>query len=395
MAALTGMRVLDMTQYEAGTSCSQALAWLGADVVKLERPGFGDPGRGAERGDDPRPYFLTWNSNKRSVALDLANPQGHELLLRLLPRYHVFVENYGPGVAEKLDIGYERLREIHPGLIYARIKGFGLTGPYAEYKSFDMIAQAAAGAFSITGEPDGPPMRPGYTLGDSGTGVMMALSITAAYVQQQRTGEGQLIELSMQEAVTYFMRTIIAGYGDSGRAAAPRTGNALATADIYPCSPFGPNDYVYIVTVTPRMWRTLWEVIDRPDLVDDPRFLTADARAEHADELRAAITAWTSERSKVEAMHLLARAGVPASAIMDTSDLYTDPHLQSRDFVRSVTHPAAGPIELLRWPPLMSASDVPIEPAPMLGAHTDAVLREDLGLDERELAALRDAGAIG
>src|SRR5579884_683289 len=207
MAALDGMRVLDMTQYEAGTSCTQVLAWLGAEVVKVEPP-RGDPGRQTAPGSNSvSQYFLNYNSNKQSVVLDLAKPEGRELLLRLVPRFDVFVENYGPGVIEQLNIGYEVMRPLNPGLIYGRIKGFGLSGPYSGYKSYDWVAQAAAATFSVTGTPDGPPMRPAPTIGDSGTGIQMALAITAAYVQKQRTGEGQFIEISMQEAVTMFMRT--------------------------------------------------------------------------------------------------------------------------------------------------------------------------------------------
>jgi formyl-CoA transferase len=209
MPALQGMRVLDMTQYEAGTSCTQALAWLGADVVKVERPGRGDPGRGVGTGVEASEYFVTWNSNKRSVAIDLERPEGRDLLLRMLPHYDVFVENYGPGVIEKLDLDYPVMKAAHPGIIYARIKGFGTFGPYADYKCYDMVAQAAAGALSVTGLPDGPPLRPGPTTGDSGTGVQMALAITAAYVQKLRTGRGQLIELSMHDSMTYYMRTMI------------------------------------------------------------------------------------------------------------------------------------------------------------------------------------------
>ena len=395
MPALDTMRVLDMTQYEAGTSCTQALAWLGADVVKLERPGVGDPGRGVARGTDPRPYFLNWNSNKRSVAIDLARPEGRELFLRLVPRFDVFIENYGPGVIEKLDIGYEALREVHPSLIYARIKGFGLSGPYADFKCYDMVAQAAAGAFSVTGEPDGPPMRPGFTVGDAGTGVIAALAITAAYVQQQRTGEGQLIELSMQEAVTYFMRTIVANGSDWGREAAPRRGNRNGPpTDLYPCKPFGSNDYVYIMVVTTRMWDTLCAALDRPDLAIDPRFITGEDRLEHADELHAEIASWTRERTKYEAMQQLGAAGVPVSATLDTRDLFTDPHLRSRDFIQTVQHPIAGALDLMRWPPRMSASEVPIVAAPLLGQHTDEVLRGELGLGDAELAALAASGAV-
>jgi formyl-CoA transferase len=217
--ALDGLRILDMTQYEAGTSCTQALAWLGADVVKIESPDFGDPGRGVATGTDYSAYFCNWNANKRSVTLDLSKPAGHDLFMRLLPRFDVFIENYGPGVVERLGLEYDTLRAAHPSLIYAQLKGFGSSGPYAGYKSYDMVAQAAAGAFSVTGEPDGPPLLPGPTTGDSGTGVQMGMAILAAYVQRLRTGLGQRIEISMQEAMTYFMRTRIAFGADWGNQA--------------------------------------------------------------------------------------------------------------------------------------------------------------------------------
>ena len=395
MPALDGMQVLDMTQYEAGTSCTQALAWLGADVVKVERPGTGDPGRGVARGTDPRPYFLNWNSNKRSVALNLQHPTGREVFLRLVPEFDVFVENYGPGVMEKLDLDYDVLCKLNPRLIYARIKGFGLSGPYSGYKCYDMVAQAASGAFSVTGDPEGPPMRPGLTVGDAGTGVQMALAITAAYVQQQRTGEGQLIELSMQEAMTYFMRTIVAGGSDWGTKAAPRRGNRGGpVTDLYPCKPFGPNDYVYVMVVTSRMWDALCAAIDRTELLTDPRYATEEAREANRDALFDEIAKWTRERTKHEAMQELGETGVPASAVLDTRDLYHDPHLTTRDFIQEAEHPQAGTLRLMRWPPRMSASEVPIIAAPLLGQHTDEVLHEVLGLTESELPGLRDVGAI-
>ena len=282
MPALDGMRVLDMTQYEAGTSCTQALAWQGADVVKVEPPGVGDPGRGLTTEGRPPQYFLNYNSNKRSIVIDLATERGREILLDLAPRFDVFVENYGPGVVEKLDIGYEALRERHPSIIYARIKGFGLSGPYADFKCFDSVALAAGGAYSINGEPDGPPMRPGASFGDTGTGLQMALAIVSAYVQQQRTGEGQLIELSMQEAVTYFMKTMGREFWGSDRDA-PRVGNGLgAPTNVYPSKGGGSNDYVHICVVTSRMWDTLCAALERPDLATDPRYETAPSRREHA-----------------------------------------------------------------------------------------------------------------
>ena len=349
MPALEQMRVLDMTQYEAGTSCTQALGWLGADIVKVERPGTGDPGRGVARGTDNSPYFLNWNSNKRSIALDLQQAEGRELFLRLVPHYDVFVENYGPGVVEKLDIGYDVLKAVNPSIIYARLKGFGTTGPYASFKSFDPVAQAAGGALSVTGQPGGPPTRPGITVGDAGTGLQLALSITAAFVQKQRTGEGQEIEISMQEAMTFFMRTVVANGSDWGEKAAVRGGNRLGPpTDLYPCAPGGPNDYVYIMVVTSRMWDTLCAAIERVDLISDPRFESGPARREHGDELHAEISKWTSTRTKHEAMMELGEAGVPISAVLDTTDLFTDPHLASRDFIQTVEHPTEGSIKLMR-----------------------------------------------
>lgn len=397
MAALTGMRVLDMTQYEAGTSCTQALAWLGADVVKIEKPGTGDPGRGLQMDlwEDSE-YFINWNSNKRSVTIALEKREGRELLLRMAPHYDVFVENYGPGVIEKLALGYEVMKSVKPGIIYGRIKGFGLSGPYANYKSFDVVAQAASGALSITGLAEGPPMRPGPTLGDVGTGIQLALAITAAYVQKLRTGEGQLIEISMQEAMTYFMRTTIAMGSKWGTRAAERRGNGTnPIINLYPCKPFGPNDYVFIMAVTDRMWERLCGVIGRGDLLGDPRFKDQGARRDNRDALMHEIGLWTRERTKHEAMKALCEGGVPSSAVFDTKDLFTDPHLLERGFIHTVEHPEIGPIRLLGWPPRMSGSRVAIEPAPLLGRHTAEVLAEDLGLGEAELTALHEAKVIG
>lgn len=397
MPALDGMRILDMTQYEAGTSCTQALAWLGADVVKVERPGTGDPGRGLDMGlwEDSE-YFINWNSNKRSVTIDLDRPEGRELLLKLAPKYDVFVENYGPGVIEKLGLGYEALREANPAIIYARIKGFGLSGPYAHYKSFDVVAQAASGAMSTTGEADGPPMRIGPTIGDVGTGTQMALAITAAYVQKLQTGVGQFIEISMQEAVTYFMRTTIAIGSKWGTRPAERRGNGSnPVVNLFPCAPGGSNDYVYIMCVTQRMFERLCEVIGRDDLRDDPRFKDHKTRRKHARALMEEIAGWTRERSKRDAMHILCEGGVPASAVFDTTDLFADPHLESRGFLHRIHHEELGEIPLLGWPPRMSASEVPIEAAPLLGKHTEAVLVEDLALSREDVGRLRKAGVVG
>tara|TARA_Y100000758_G_scaffold146363_1_gene103704 strand:- start:2660 stop:3865 length:1206 start_codon:yes stop_codon:yes gene_type:complete len=391
MAALDGLRILDMTQYEAGTSCTQALAWLGADVVKVERPDGGDPGRGAN-GDAE--YFVVWNSNKRSIAIDLRSSEGRALFMRMVPKYDVFVENYGPGVIERLGIGYEAMRAVKPDIIYARIKGFGVDGPWSDYKCYDMVAQAAAGAFSITGEIDGPPMRPGPTMGDAGTGIQMALAIAAAYAQKLRTSKGQLIELSMQEAMTYYLRTATSS-GNYGEQAANRSGNGLLpTMSLYPCAGGGPNDYVYVMAVTPKMWEALCRVIDREDLVQHPQFSQQADRYQNRDELRGIIGAWTLMRDKYQAMRELAEGGVPASAVLDTSDLYNNPHLVERGFVHEVEHPRHGAVKLLGWPVRMSESSVEIEAAPLLGQHSKEVLNDDLALTQTELDDLTKQGVI-
>jgi len=393
--ALEGLRILDMTQYEAGTSCTQALAWMGADVVKVEPPTYGDPGRRVRLGQGNAPYFLNWNSNKRSIVLDLAQPEGRQLLLDMAPHYDVFVENYGPGVVEKLDIGYEVMKQAHPGIIYAQLKGFGLSGPYADYKCYDMVAQAAASAFSITGETDGPPMRPGTTTGDAGTGVQLALAIAAAYIQKLRTGEGQHIEISMQEAMTYYLRTAVANGAEWGEAVAKRTGNgATAPVNLYKCKGDGPNDYAFIMCVTTRMWDSLAAAMDKPELAVDPRFETGPARVENAEALYEVIAGWTAQHDKHEVMRILGEAGVPVSKNFDTVDLFHDEHLNSRDFVHTLPHPEHGEIKLLGWAPRMSKSSVAIQRAPLMGEHSDEILTEDLALTADQLQQLRTTGVV-
>lgn len=396
MTALEGMRVLDMTQWEAGTCCTQSLAFLGADVVKVEQPGMGDPGRGRNRGAKiDAEYFVNWNSNKRSVTLNLRSREGRQILLDMVPHYDVFVENYGPGVVEKLDIGYDVMKAIKPEIIYARIKGFGTSGPYSDYKCMDMVAQAAGGAFSITGTPEGPPMRPGPTIGDAGTGMQAALAITAAYAQLLRTGEGQLVELSMQEATTYYLRTAVSR-SQFGERPTPRTRNGENPfIAIYPCAPGGSNDWVSIMAVNPKMWQGVCDTIGKPDLLNDDRFSTGRARQENRELLYEEIAEWTRQRTKSECMHRFAEAGLCASQVMQTNELFSDPHLVERDFIKTIDHKQHGRVRLLGWPARLSKSSVDITAAPLLGEHTDAVLSADLGLTDDDLSALRAQEAIG
>ena len=399
MGALEGLRILDMTQYEAGTSCTQALAILGADVVKVESPEYGDPGRRVGLGSDGgySSYFVNWNANKRSITIDLRNKSGKKVFFDLVPNFDIFVENYGPGVVERLGIDYNSLTKVHPELIYARLKGFGTSGPYSHYKSYDMVAQAAAGAMSVTGEADGRPMRPGPTIGDTGTGVQLGMAVLAAYIQRQRTGEGQEIEISMQEAMTYYMRTQIATGSAWGTKASGRHGTSggLPPVDLYPCKPGGPNDWIYLMPITSGHWDALCAAIDRPDLIVDERYANPRDRIDKSDEVYEIFASWTRTRTKVEAMEHLADAGVPCSAVMDTAELHNDPHLLARDFVLELDFPIHGRVPLLGFAPNLSKSENRLTPPPLLGEHTKEILVEVLGLGIDEVNALQIEGAFG
>jgi formyl-CoA transferase len=396
MTALDGIRVLDLSQYEAGPSCTQVLAWMGADVVKVESVGGGDPGRSLAVGGDYSPYFCNWNANKKSLSIDLLRPEGRDVFLRLLPKYDIVVENFGPGVMEKFELDYEALKSVHPTVIFVQIKGFGCSGPYSDFKAYDMVAQASSGAMSTTGEMGARPLLPGPTMGDSGTGMQVGMAILAAYIQRLRTGVGQRIEISMQEAMTYYMRTRIALLADWGEQAVPRIGNRMGAlpTELYPCLGGGPNDYLYLITVTARHWDSLCLAIDRADLIADPRFDTGEHREANGDALFEEIAGWTRRQEKHEAMCLLGAAGVPCSAILDTHDLYRDPHLLERGFIEKVEHPDLGEVPLLGFPARMSESVVAFERAPYLGEHTDQILSDELGLDDEAIRKLREAQVL-
>ena len=394
--ALASMRVLDLTQYEAGTSGTQLLAWLGADVVKIEPP-TGDPGRGVG-GSETRlsQYFVNYNSNKRSVVVNLKTKAGRDLLLAMIPHYDVFVENYGPGVIEQLGIDYETIAAIKPDIIYARLKGFGLSGPYSGYNCYDWVAQAAAGAFSVTGYRDGPPLMPGTTTGDSGSGVQLALAITAAYVQKLQTGVGQMIELSMQEAVTLYMRT--QGLGGWAESPAERSPNGnrrgAATTDVYPCKGGGANDYLFLFVVTSAQWDALCMAMDRSELLVDERFQSSELRAANSDALFDEIAAWTIQHEKHEAMALLASNGVPCSAVLDTAEVFADEHLRQRRFIENVCDTNGESYVVMGFPPRLSASPARLTAAPTFGRDTASVLTRDLGLSESDIAALVQSGVV-
>ncbi len=390
--ALAGLKVLDLTQYEAGTSCTQALAWLGADVVKVE-PQTGENGRFASTnsGDVDSFYFIIMNANKRSLVCDLKSARGKEVLKKMVAEADIMIENMSPGGIERLGFGWDVVQEINPRLIFAQIKGFAPDGPYAKYLSFDMIAQAVGGAFAITGVEGGPPLRPGPHVGDTGAGMHCLVGILAALNQRHATGRGQRIEVSMQDAVINFNRICFAGQLMFGKPVS-RTGNqssigAAAPSELYLCKPGGENDYVMVYTSRAGNWhwQRLLKVIGREDLAEDPRFASPAARVKNAPAVDALVAEWCGRHSKVEAMEKLQNAGVPAGAVLDTQELTNDPHLRKRGMFAPVTHPKRGEIWMPGWPVKMSASNVEVKCAPLLGQDTEAVLAEWAGLNADEI----------
>lgn len=402
-AALQGVMVLDLTQFESGTTCTETLAWFGADVIKIERPGTGEQGR-AGYGDkaEANSYdFILLNANKKSITLDIKHPKGKEILWRLIEHADVFIENFKPGAIEKMGFGYEEMRKVNPKIIYAQIKGFGSDGPYADYPAFDLVGQAVGGCASITGEADGPPMQAGPNLADSGTGFHCALGILAALYQRNATGLGQRIEVAMQDVIINFCRPAWGRYLKTGQPSA-RVGNGMPMASvapcgIFPCSPGGPNDYVYLYTSRwpgSRQWENLLEVIGRTDLLDDPRFSSPETRYRHKDELDAIISEWTSGKTKEEAMQELGSAGVPAGAVFTTADLSQDAYLRARGMMVELEHPQLGPVVMPGFPVKMTASFVPLEPAPLLGEHNGDVYEGILGMSKDELQSLKQEGIL-
>src|SRR5712692_399386 len=393
--ALAGIRVVDVTNNQAGPSCGQMLAWLGADVIKVEEPDKGDPARHVlnDRPNQDSLFFLSFNGNKRSLTLNLKSPRGKDVFRALLKTADVVLENFGPGVLERLGFGYPTLRQINPRLVSASIKGFGSYGPYSEYKSYEPIAQAMGGAMSVTGFPENPPTYVWPSIGDSGTGMHCVIGILAALMQRQATGEGQQVEVSMQDVVVNLIRVSLRDHQRLGKPA-PRTGNQLGTSvpgTTYRCHPGGPNDYVFIFTQQ-QMWHPLLRAIGRDDLIGDARYETPEARWQRKDEVNALVEGWTSERSKHDVVNILAGAGVPCGACLDTGEVLTDAHLRARDMIVEVEHPVRGRYVTAGNPVKLSASPTVIAMAPLLGQHRGEILKE-LGYDEAEIKALEADGA--
>ena len=391
--ALSDVRILDLTQYEAGTSSTQALGWLGAQIVKVEPPERGEPGRRLGAGNSvDSTYFITLNNNKRSLTLDLKSDEGREIFLQLVPKFDIVVENFTLGTMERLGIGYDTLKELHPQLIYCTVKGFGTTGPWAPTKSFDMVAQAAGGAMAVTGMADGMPLKPGPTIGDTGTGVQAAIGMLAALWQRQRDGVGQKVELSMMEAVTNYTRVPMTRREVSGDPAPPYGDGLTAPTGLFPCKPGGRSDWVWVVVAGGRMRKALMETIGRPDLTkpDATRTISRD----EGDEIRQAIEAWTSQRTKFEVMDKMREVGVPSGPVLDSGEIFANEHLRERGMLVDIEHPTRGPMTLLGCPIRLSESPAVHRRAPLLGEHTAEVLAEELGLAASDVEALAQSGIV-
>ena len=393
--ALMGIRVVDLTNNQAGPSCGQMLAWLGADVIKVEEPGQGDAARHTlrDRPDADSLFYLSFNSNKRSLPLNLKNPKAKDVFRTLLKTADVLLENFGPGVIERLGFGYPALRELNPRLVFASIKGFGSYGPYRDYKSYEPVAQAMGGAMSVTGVADGPPTYLWPSIGDSGTGMHCVIGILAALMQRHLTGEGQQVEVSMQDAVVNLIRVSIRDHQRLGKPM-ERTGNQLGAGvpgTTYRCHPGGPNDYVFVFAQQ-QMWHPLLRAMGREDLIGDARYETAAARFKHKAEVDALVEGWTSERTKHDVMKILAGAGVPCGACLDTGEVLEDPHLRARDMIVEVEHPVRGRYVTVGNPIKLSASPTTIGPSPLLGQHRHEILSE-LGYSAADIDALAKDGA--
>jgi formyl-CoA transferase len=406
--ALDGIKVLDMTHVQAGPSCTQILGWLGADVIKVELPGRGDITRGQLRDvpDVDSLYFTMLNCNKRSITLNTKSPDGKTIFTKLLAHCDVIVENFGPGVLDRQGFTWEKIREINPRITYASIKGFG-AGKFEDFKAYETVAQAMGGGMSTTGWEDGPPTSCGPQIGDSGSGIHMVAAILAALFQRTHTGRGQRVSVAMQDSVLNLIRVKMRDqqrlahgplreypnktFGDF----VPRSGNASGGGQpggALRCAPGGPNDYVYMI-IQPHVWAPLAKLIGRPELVDDPAFATPEARLPHLEDVFGAVEHWTQGFTKFEVLDKLNAIDVPCGPIMSTKDLIEDESLRARGMIAEVEHPERGTFKTVGCPLVLSDTPVEITTSPLLGEHTEEILRE-IGWDGADSHALHAAGVL-
>jgi crotonobetainyl-CoA:carnitine CoA-transferase CaiB-like acyl-CoA transferase len=399
---LSGIRIVDFTQFEAGPSCTEALAWLGADVVKIENPKLGDPGRRRRpgAGDEDPWYFYIFNANKKSMTVNLKSPRGLALVKDLLRKADVCVENFAPGTIERLGLGYDDVKALNPGIIYCQVKGFGEGSPFEANLAFDMIAQACGGTMSVTGEAGRMPVKPGISVGDTGTGMLMAITILGALYQRRETGQGRRLQVAMQDAMLHYMRTNFSTQRRTGkavgRAGAKVPGITNAPSGLYPCKPGGSNDWVYIMTsrANPEHWSRLMTLMGHEELINDPRYATPADRMQNEATVDAIITDWTLRHTKYEAMKLVGGVGVPSGAVLDTMELQNDQTFVDRGIMQTIEHPKLGSYKMPTWPVRVDGKPPLLKRAPELGEHTGSVLVSWLGMTEAEVEKLRAEGAL-
>jgi formyl-CoA transferase len=406
--ALEGVRILDLGHVQAAPTATQLLAWMGADVIKVEMPGRGDITRGQlqdVKGADSL-YFTMLNSNKRSITINLKSPGGKKILEELVRRSDIVVENFGPGVLDRQGFTWARFQELNPRVIYASIKGFG-PGRYADFKAYENVAQCMGGAASTTGWDDGPPTVTGAQIGDSGTGLHLVAGILGALFQRERTGKGQRVEVAMTDSVLNLCRVkmrdqqrVMKGpmpeypnkeFGDF----VPRAGNASGGGQpgaALRCAPGGANDYVYVI-IQPPCWEPLMKLCGREELITNPGFATPAARLPKIPECFSIIEQWTMTKSKFEVMDALNRVDVPCGPILSMKDIYEDKELYGRGMLVELDHPTRGRYVQVGSPINLSDSPAEVKRSPLLGEHTDEVLGW-LGYGDGEIKTLHEDGAV-
>ena len=414
MKALEGVRILDMTHVQSGPTCTQLLAWFGADVIKVERPGVGDATRGQLRDipDVDSLYFTMLNHNKRSITLNTKSVEGKNIFTRLIEECDVMVENFAPGALDRMGFTWERIQEINPRMIYASVKGFG-PGPYEDCKVYENVAQCTGGGASTTGFDGGPPTVTGAQIGDSGAGLHLALGIAAALFQRVTSGRGQRVECAMQDGVLNLCRVKLRDQqrlahgplteypqypnGTFGEAA-PRAGNASGGGQpgwVVKCRGWetDPDAYTYVIAQA-AAFEGLARTIGHEDWLDDPEWNTPRARLPKLEEMFEEIEKWTMTKSKFEVMEILNPLNVPCGPVLSMKELAEEKSLRASGTVVEIDHPTRGKYVSVGNPIKLSDSTTAVERSPLLGEHTDQILSEVLGMDSADIEAARSAGAV-
>lgn len=388
---LAGLRVIEMGSLIAGPFCGQVLGDFGAEVIKLEDPGTGDPMRqwGRSKPKGLSPWWPVIGRNKKSVTLDLRTDEGRDVARALIAKADVVVENFRPGTLEKWGMGYEALAATHPGLVMARVSGFGQTGPYAKRAGYALVGEAMGGLRHITGEPDRNPARAGISIGDSLSGLNAALGVMMALHARDRTGRGQVVDAAIYESVLTVMENLITEYDLTGYVR-ERSGAVLpgiAPSNVYPTK---SGELVLIGANQDTLFRRLCDLMGRPDLADDPRYRDHAARGVNQAELDARIAAWTLDQDIDALLPKLEAAGLATGRIYCAPDMIADPQFQARESIVTVAHPVFGEIKMQNAFPKLTQTPGGVRwPGPTLGEHTDAVLREVAGLDAEAVEGLR------